>query len=123
MAVACAGPFREERMLPEVRSAALYSGLEEATFGRVLSFIESGGYALRAYDRFKRLTREPDGTWRVSHPRFIQQHRMNAGIIVDQPLLAVRFRNGRRLGTVRSEERRVGTEWVSTCRSRWWPYP
>ncbi|HEY9554158.1 ligase-associated DNA damage response DEXH box helicase [Allosphingosinicella sp.] len=100
MAVACAGPFREERMLAEVRSAAPYSGLDEATFGRVLSFIESGGYALRAYDRFKRLTREPDGTWRVSHPRFIQQHRMNAGIIVDQPLLDVRFRNGRRLGTV-----------------------
>src|SRR3546814_8239424 len=22
----------------------------------------------------------------------------------------------------RSEERRVGNEWVSTCRSRWWPY-
>src|SRR3546814_18308855 len=22
---------------------------------------------------------------------------------------------------VRSEERRVGKEWVSTCRSRWWP--
>src|SRR3546814_13211921 len=24
--------------------------------------------------------------------------------------------------TVRSEERRVGEEWVSTCRSRWAPY-
>src|SRR3546814_20714098 len=23
---------------------------------------------------------------------------------------------------IRSEERRVGKEWVSTCRSRWWPY-
>src|SRR3546814_20228610 len=23
----------------------------------------------------------------------------------------------------RSEERRVGKECVSTCRSRWWPYP
>src|SRR3546814_13164341 len=22
----------------------------------------------------------------------------------------------------RSEERRVGTEWVSTCRTGWWPY-
>src|SRR3546814_12243451 len=25
-------------------------------------------------------------------------------------------------GTQRSEERRVGKECVSTCRSRWWPY-
>src|SRR3546814_12213837 len=26
-------------------------------------------------------------------------------------------------GLSRSEERRVGKEWVSTCRSRWSPYP
>src|SRR3546814_11508720 len=25
-------------------------------------------------------------------------------------------------GIMRSEERRVGKEWVSTCRFRWWPY-
>src|SRR3546814_13652002 len=25
-------------------------------------------------------------------------------------------------GEQRSEERRVGKEWVSTCRSWWWPY-
>jgi ATP-dependent Lhr-like helicase len=91
MAVACAGPFREEEMLAEVRSAAPYRDLDEATFRLVLGFIENGGYALRAYDRFKRLTRSADGAWRVSHPRFIQQHRMNAGIIVDAPLLDVRF--------------------------------
>ena len=100
MACACAGPFGEEEMLAEVRSAAPYAGLREETFRQVLGFIESGGYSLRAYDRFRRLTRDPGGTWRVSHPRFIQQHRMNAGIIVDAPLLDVRFKNGRRLGTV-----------------------
>ena len=87
-------------MLDEVRSAAPYAGLSEELFGQVLSFIESGGYALKAYDHFKRLTREPDGPWRVCHPRFIQQHRMNAGIIVDAPLYDVRFRSGRLLGTV-----------------------
>ncbi|HEV2080394.1 MAG TPA: ligase-associated DNA damage response DEXH box helicase [Allosphingosinicella sp.] len=100
MAVACAEPFQEQDMLEEVRSAAPYSALSEDLFRQVLSFIESGGYALKAYARFKRLTRDPDGTWRVSHPRFIQQHRMNAGIIVDVPLYDVRFRGGRRLGTV-----------------------
>jgi ATP-dependent Lhr-like helicase len=103
MAAACAGPFREEELLEEVRSAAPYSGLQTETFSRVLSFIESGGYSLKAYDRFRRLTRGPDGTWRVAHPRFVQQHRMNAGIIVDAPLLDVRFRNGRRLGTVEEQ--------------------
>src|SRR3546814_20593212 len=29
----------------------------------------------------------------------------------------------RQHGGGRSEERRVGKECVSTCRSRWWPYP
>src|SRR3546814_11273618 len=28
----------------------------------------------------------------------------------------------RRVLLVRSEERRVGKEWVGTCRSRWWRY-
>ena len=100
MAAACAAPFQEAEMLEEVRSAAPFAGLSDELFRQVLAYIESGGYALRAYDRFKRLTRDSDGTWRVSHPRFIQQHRMNAGIIVDAPLLDVRFKNGRKLGTV-----------------------
>ncbi len=100
MACACAGPFREAELLEEVRGAAPYAGLAADTFARVLAYIESGGYALRAYDRFKRLTRGADGLWRVSHPRFARQHRQNAGIIVDAPVLDVRFRNGRKLGTV-----------------------
>ncbi|MEJ7926984.1 ligase-associated DNA damage response DEXH box helicase [Sphingobium sp. AN641] len=100
MGLACAAPFREEAMLAEIRSALPYSALTDEAFTNVLHFIEGGGYALRAYDRFKRLTRDADGTWRVSHPRFVTQHRMNAGIIVDQPALAVRFANGRKLGTV-----------------------
>ncbi len=100
MAIACAGPFHEEELRAEIQGAAPYAGLDAETFAQVLGFIESGGYALRAYDKFKRLTRAPDGTWRVSHPRFVQQHRMNAGIIVDAPVLDVRFRNGRKLGTV-----------------------
>ncbi|AEG49928.1 DEAD/H associated domain protein [Sphingobium chlorophenolicum L-1] len=100
MGLACAAPFREESLLAEIRSATPYSALTEEAFANVLHFIEGGGYALRAYDRFKRLTHDPDGTWRVSHPRFVQQHRLNAGIIVDQPVLDVRFANGRKLGTV-----------------------
>ena len=87
-------------MLDEVRSAAPYAGLSDELFRQVLAYIETGGYSLRAYDRFRRLTKGPDEMWRVSHPRFIQQHRMNAGIIVDAPLLDVRFRRGRKLGTV-----------------------
>ncbi|MGJ8536370.1 MAG: ligase-associated DNA damage response DEXH box helicase [Parasphingopyxis sp.] len=104
MACACAGPFEEAAMLAEIRSAAPYRNLPSAEFARELDYIASGGYALRAYDRYKRLASrvDEDGQtiWRVSHPRFETQHRLNAGIIVDAPILDVRFKNGRKLGTV-----------------------
>jgi ATP-dependent Lhr-like helicase len=103
MACACAGPFHEDALLAEVRSALAYSWLDAATFQRVLNFVADGGYALKAYDRFKRIVRAPDGTWRLAHPNQAQRHRMNAGIIVDSEMLLVRFRNGRSLGKV--EER------------------
>ncbi|MET0268836.1 MAG: ligase-associated DNA damage response DEXH box helicase [Sphingomonas sp.] len=100
MALACAGPFREEALLAEINTSAPYAALSAETLTQVLNYIESGGYALKAYDRFKRLTREADGAWRVSHPRFVAQHRLNAGIIVEATMLNVRFRNGRSLGKV-----------------------
>jgi ATP-dependent Lhr-like helicase len=100
MACACAMPFREEELLAELRSALPYSALTDDLFAQVLGFIRDGGYSLRAYDRFKRLTQEPDGTWRVAHPKFVAQHRLNAGIIVEATMLQVRFKNGRNLGRV-----------------------
>ncbi len=100
MACACAAPFREDALLAEVQSALPYSALTAAQFAHVLGFISDGGYALKAYDKFKRLTQEADGSWRVSHPKFVAQHRLNAGIIVEATMLKVRFRNGRQLGRV-----------------------
>jgi ATP-dependent helicase Lhr and Lhr-like helicase len=99
MGCASAAAFDHDAMLDEVRSALPYSALDDVTFARVLEFIATGGYALKAYDRFARLVREGQ-IWRVSHPRFIQQHRMNAGIIVEAAMLTVRFKNGRKLGKV-----------------------
>ena len=100
MGVASTAPFARDALLAEVREAAPYATLDEETFGRVLGFVATGGYALKAYDRYKRLTEGVDGFWRVSHPRFVTQFRLNAGIIVEAPMLTVRFRNGRTLGKV-----------------------
>ncbi len=102
LACACAAPFHQEELLAELRSAAPYAGLSDDIFGSVLSYISTGGYALRAYDKFRRLVEEPAGSgqWRVTRPAVAVQHRMNAGIIVDNPMLDVRFKNGRMLGRV-----------------------
>ena len=98
MACACAAPFDEQAMLSEIQTAQPYQTLDVGTFTRVLGLIATGGYALRAYDKFRRLVRDSTGQWRVTHPKFAAQYRLNAGIIVDSPMLAVRFRNGRKLG-------------------------
>ncbi len=98
MGMACAAPFDADDLFDEVRAAAPYAALPRAEFDRILHFVRDGGYALSAYDRFQRLLQGMDGLWRVSHPRFIGQHRMNAGIIVEAPMLKVRFRNGKILG-------------------------
>jgi ATP-dependent Lhr-like helicase len=102
LACACAAPFHQADLLAELRSAAPYAGLSDDIFESVLSYISTGGYALRAYDKFRRLVEEPAGSgqWRITKPAVAVQHRMNAGIIVDNPMLDVRFKNGRMLGRV-----------------------
>src|SRR3954464_3620562 len=100
LAMAVAAPFQPDEKLTVEPSAAPYAGLKEETFEEILNFIATGGYALKAYDRFRRLVPEPDGMWRIARPQIAQQHRLNAGVIVEQPLLTVRFRNGRKLGTI-----------------------
>jgi ATP-dependent Lhr-like helicase len=103
MACACAGPFGEAALLAEVRSATPYRWVDETLWQRVLNFVATGGYALRAYDRFRRIVRERDGTWRLAHPDMAARHRINAGIIVDSEMIEIRFRNGKALGRVEEE--------------------
>src|SRR5690606_3595116 len=103
MACACAGPFDERQLLAEIRSSLAYAWLEETAWQRVLTFVATGGYALSAYDRFKRIVRDESGTWRLTHPEHAQRHRLNAGIIVDNEMIEIRFRNGRGLGKVEEQ--------------------
>ncbi|MGI9480627.1 MAG: ligase-associated DNA damage response DEXH box helicase [Hyphomicrobiaceae bacterium] len=91
MATACGGPFRAEALFDEVRTAAPYSTLERDTFERVIDFVATGGYALRAYERHARLRQMDDGAWRLAHPRLAQQHRLNSGTIVEAPKIKIRL--------------------------------
>ena len=68
MATACGGPFRAEELFDEVRTAAPYSTLERDTFERVIDFVATGGYALRAYERHARLRQMDDGAGALPIP-------------------------------------------------------
>ena len=100
MARACAGPFRAEVLLAEIQSSEPFHWIDAAAFERIVQFVATGGYSLRAYDRFQRITLGRDGLWRLTHPEHAARFRLNAGIIVDSEMVEVRFRNGRSLGRV-----------------------
>ncbi len=108
MGMACAAPFDPDALFDEVRTAAPYTGLTRALFDRVVDFVATGGYALKAYDRFARLRPTGEGRLRVAHPRVVQQYRLNVGTIVEAPMLKVRL-VGRRRGPGATSERDAGT--------------
>ncbi|SDZ76367.1 ligase-associated DNA damage response DEXH box helicase [Rubrimonas cliftonensis] len=102
--VACAGPFEADALFAEVRRAGPYAALDREDFDRCLDFCATGGYALRAYDEWRRLMQAPDGLWRLRDPRAARRLRMNVGVIVEAETLKVqagsRRGGGRLLGEV-----------------------
>lgn len=102
LATACAGPFDDHALFTEVKTAGAYSGLSRAQFDQCLEYCATGGYALRAYDRWQRLMQDADGRWHLRDPRAAALIRMNLGTIVDTDKVKVRMRfgGGRPLGEI-----------------------
>jgi ATP-dependent Lhr-like helicase len=106
LGTACAAPFDVAALYQEVRSASPYIHLTREDFGAVVDFVATGGYALRRYDRYARLRKTEDGRLRLSHPRLAQEYRLNAGVIVEDPVVDIKLQSrgkpagggGRRLG-------------------------
>ncbi len=98
---ACAGPFAAGPLYEEMRSAGPYVGLTRAEFDDCLEFCATGGYALRAYDRWQRLVQR-DGLWQLRDPRAARDIRMNIGTIFDPEVVKVRRagRGGAPLGEI-----------------------
>lgn len=94
---AASGAFAADDLYAEVKTAGPFRDLTKPEFDACLEFCATGGYALRAYDRYQRLI-EHDGEYRLRDPRLSQQIRMNIGTIIDTETLKVRLK-GRRGGT------------------------
>ncbi|HEX3162862.1 MAG TPA: ligase-associated DNA damage response DEXH box helicase [Pseudolabrys sp.] len=101
---AVGAPFLADELFAEVRSAAPYAGLARADFDAAVDFVATGGYALKAYERFAKIRQDTrlgkDGRWRVTHPRVAQRYRMNVGTIVEADMIKVRLVRSRRSGAV-----------------------
>ncbi len=98
MGCACSEPFDLVDLYDEVRRAAPYAGLSWEAFEQVVDFVSTGGYALRNYDRFRRIIRGPDGRWRVLNEETARRHRMNVGVIVAAQTLNIRLAGRRGAG-------------------------
>ncbi|SFZ86260.1 ATP-dependent helicase Lhr and Lhr-like helicase [Devosia enhydra] len=92
---ACAEAFDADALFAEVRRAWPYRDLPREQFDRVVDFVATGGYALRAYERFAKLRRTPEGLWRVANAGVAQQYRLNIGTIIEEPMVKVRLVRGR----------------------------
>ncbi len=96
MGRACGEGFRLEPLFEEVKRAAPYKEIDWELWERIVDFVSTGGYALTAYDRFKRIVRRPDGLWVARTSRDKQQHRMNVGTIIEASHLTVRLGHRRK---------------------------
>ncbi len=105
--VACSAPFSADDLYADVISAAPYASLPRKTFDQAVAFAATGGYSLKTNERFRRIVKTPDGLYRIRNAHVAQQHRMNAGTIVDAASFNIRVVSrkgkrgpGRKLGTI-----------------------
>lgn len=91
LGMACANAFSLEALYEELRSAAPYASLSWEDFEACVAFVATGGYSLRAYERFAKIVKGNDGLWRVRDGKVAQQYRLNVGTIVEATMIKVRL--------------------------------
>jgi len=96
MGCACSEPFDLVALHDEIRTAGPYAALSWEDFETVVDFVSTGGYALKTYDKFRRIVQGQDGLWRARNAQTVQRHRMNVGTIVTAATVNVRIGGGRK---------------------------
>ena len=89
MNCACSEPSAIDDVYQQVLNASPYSGVDKHTFNQLWSFTQDGGYALKAYERYFRLS-EDGGLYSPANKRVIMRHRQNIGTIVEAGRLRVK---------------------------------
>ncbi|WP_426029759.1 ligase-associated DNA damage response DEXH box helicase [Caulobacter sp. DWP3-1-3b2] len=108
MGCACSEPFALTALYDEIRTAGPYAEMEWEDFETVVDFVSTGGYALKSYDKFRRIVPGPDGLWRARNAQTIQRHRMNVGTIVTAAVVNVRVGGKRSMGGLKVGEAEEG---------------
>lgn len=85
----CSQPAQPSLIYAQVLDAAPYSGVDKDTFEQLWAFTCDGGYALQAYERYNRLSKNGEH-YEPANKRVIMRHRQNVGTIVEAGRLRVK---------------------------------
>lgn len=100
---ACSAPITPEDLFAQVTAAAPYTRLARERFDKLFRFAVDGGYVLQHYERYQRLIRTDDGSYRIASRSFATRHRQNIGVIVEAARIKVKRLNPRRGGRIIGE--------------------
>lgn len=100
----CSEPTTPHDVYQQVLNSQPYSALEKPLFMQLWQFTVNGGYALQAYDRYKRIAENEHGLFETTSRVVVQRHRQTIGTIVEAGRLKVkrlrRSHQGRIVGEV-----------------------
>jgi len=99
MGCACSEPFNPLALYNEVRTAGPYANLSWDDFETVVDFVATGGYALRTYDKFRRIVKDGDGRYQARTAQIVLRHRLNIGAIISPQTMTIRIGSPSRRGT------------------------
>ncbi len=110
LGMAVASEFDAAELYAEILRAWPYRELSWEQFERIVDFVSTGGYALRAYERYAKLRRTPTGKWRIANAKIARQYRLNIGTIIEEPMVQVRL--------VKSAARKNGSRFSGSAARR-----
>lgn len=96
---ALAEPFTADELRSEVRTTFSFANLSDEDWAWVLDFCASGDGLGRPDDEVHRIALD-EGRYHVTTDTVARRHRMSIGTITSDQAVAVKYRNGSRLGTV-----------------------
>lgn len=92
--------FKPQEIYHEIKKTYSFSSITQDEWAWVLNFITSGGDSLQAYDEYKKVEIQEDGTYKVTDRRTALRHRLSIGTIVSDVNLVVKYVGGGFIGTI-----------------------
>ena len=100
MNLAVADGFKPKDAYRVLKETFCFQYLSKEEFGWALEFLTTGGKSLHAYEEYKKVEIEEDGTYKVNSKKIALQHRLSIGTIVGDVNMTIKYLKGGRIGTI-----------------------